>query len=34
MLKDKKFFLAAVMVGIAGIIIGSIVIVIHLAHFL
>jgi len=34
MLKDKRFFLVAIMAGIAGIIIGSLVIVIHLTHFL
>jgi len=33
-LKDKRFFLVAIVAGIVGIIIGSIVIVIHLAHFL
>jgi hypothetical protein len=34
MLADRKFFIIAIMAGIAGIIIGSLIIVIRLTHFL
>ena len=33
MLGSKKFFLVAIIVGIAGIIVGSLIIVIRLIHF-
>jgi hypothetical protein len=33
-MKNKKFLLVAIMVGIVGIVIGGVVIAMHLIHFL